>query len=75
MNLKLLLSSGMKTETQEAMQKISVGLTGIVGSWTLQDLSTIGSILVSFATLIYMLLQSAKLIRDWNIRRKDSDGK
>jgi hypothetical protein len=60
----------MKTESQEIMQKVSIGLTGVVGSWSLQDVSTIGAILVSGATLIYMLLQSAKLLRDWYLKEK-----
>lgn len=60
----------MKTESQEIMHKVSIGLTGVVGSWSLQDVSTIGAILVSGATLIYMLLQSAKLLRDWYLKEK-----
>ena len=52
------------------MQKISIGLGGVLGSWSLQEISTIGAILVSFATLIYMLLQSAKLLRDWYLKEK-----
>ena len=60
----------MKTESQEIMQKVSIGLTGVLGSWSLQDVSTVGSILVSGATLLYMLLQSAKLLRDWYLKEK-----
>lgn len=60
----------MKTESQEVMQKVSIGLTGVLGSWSLQDVSTVGAILVSGATLIYMLLQSAKLLRDWYLKEK-----
>jgi hypothetical protein len=60
----------MKTESQEIMQKVSIGLTGVLGSWSLQDVSTVGAILVSGATLIYMLLQSAKLLRDWYLKEK-----
>lgn len=52
------------------MQKVSIGLGGVLGSWSLQEISTIGAILVSFATLIYMLLQSAKLLRDWYLKEK-----
>lgn len=60
----------MKTETQEIMQKASIGLVGVLGSWSLQDISTIGAILVSGATLIYILLQSAKLLRDWYLKER-----
>lgn len=60
----------MKPESQEIMQKVSIGLTGVISSWTLQDISTIAAILVSGATLIYMLLQSAKLLRDWYLKEK-----
>jgi hypothetical protein len=60
----------MKTETQEIMQKASIGLVGVLGSWSLQDISTVGAILVSGATLIYMLLQSAKLLRDWYLKER-----
>ena len=60
----------MKTETQEIMQKAFIGLVGVLGSWSLQDISTIGAILVSGATLIYMILQSAKLLRDWYLKER-----
>ena len=60
----------MKPESHEIMQKVSIGLLGTVGSWSLQDISTIGAILVSGVTLIYMLLQSAKLLRDWYLKER-----
>ena len=60
----------MKPESHEIMQKVSIGLLGTAGSWSLQDISTIGAILVSGATLIYIFLQSAKLLRDWYLKEK-----
>ena len=60
----------MKTETQEIMQKAFIGLVGVLGSWSLQDISTVGAILASGATLIYMILQSAKLLRDWYLKER-----
>lgn len=61
----------MKPESHEIMQKVSIGLLGTAGSWSLQDISTLGAILVSGATIIYILLQSAKLLRDWYLKEKE----
>jgi 4-hydroxybenzoate polyprenyltransferase len=58
----------MKPETQDMVQKVTIISLGVLGSWTLQELSLWASLIVSAVSIIYIILQSAKLIRDWYLK-------
>lgn len=58
----------MNKETHDMVQKLTIISLGVFGSWTLQELSLIGSLIVSGVSVIYILLQAAKLSRDWYLR-------
>lgn len=63
----------MKQDTHDMIQRTSIGLLGTAGSWTLQDISTVGSIAVSVATVTYLLVQIIKLLREMYLREKAID--
>lgn len=58
----------MKPENSDVMQKVTIITLGVFGSWTLQELSLIASLVVSAVSIVYIVLQSAKLIRDWYLK-------
>lgn len=63
----------MKQDTHDMIQRTSIGLLGTASSWTLQDISTVGSIAVSVATVTYLLVQIIKLLREMYLREKAID--
>lgn len=60
----------MKTETTEIVQKVSLGVVGVISSWTLQDISIVAAIAVSLMTFVYMGIQTLKVLRDWYLNEK-----
>ncbi len=58
----------MNKETHDMVQKVTIISLGVFGSWTLQELSLWGSLVLSGVSILYIILQSAKLIRDWYIK-------
>lgn len=60
----------MKQDTQDMIQRTSIGLLGTAGSWTLQDVSTVGSIAVSVVTVLYLVVQIIKFLREWYLKEK-----
>lgn len=53
------------------VQKVTIISLGVLGSWTLQELSLVGSLIVSVVSIVYIILQSAKLVRDWYLKESD----
>lgn len=60
----------MKTETQDIMQRASIISVGVIGSWTLQDVSYMAAIFSGAIAGIYGIVQIAKLLREWYILEK-----
>lgn len=61
----------MTNENHDIMQKVTIISLGILGSWTLQDISlwmAVGSGLIG---IIYGIVQIAKLLREWYIKERD----
>jgi hypothetical protein len=60
----------MRTGTAEIVQKFSLGVVGVISSWTLQDISVVAAIAVSLMTFVYMGVQTLKVLRDWYLNEK-----
>jgi tellurite resistance protein TehA-like permease len=61
----------MKTETNDIMQRVSIIGVGVLGSWTLQDVSYMAAIFSGVIAGIYGVVQIAKLLREWYILEKN----
>ncbi len=60
----------MKQETADNVTRGAVAIVGAGTTWSLQHISTVVAICVGVATLCYVIVQAAFLIRKWYILEK-----
>jgi hypothetical protein len=60
----------VKPQTEEVVQRVTIISLGVLGSWSLQEISLWVAIISGMVAIVFGVVQTVKLLREWYLAER-----